>query len=83
MRIDTHRAGLRGTVKLLAVLASIPFAAQGTKAAFPGANGKIAFNCSGVICVVAPLRHMPQTSGGIDYIGDAQAPRLHRRRLGW
>jgi uncharacterized repeat protein (TIGR01451 family) len=54
MRIDTHRAGLRGTVKLLAVLASIPFAAQGTKAAFPGANGKIAFNCSGVICVVAP-----------------------------
>lgn len=54
MRIDRHRAWLRGTVKLLAVLASIPFAAQHAEAAFPGANGKIAFNCSGVICVVAP-----------------------------
>jgi uncharacterized repeat protein (TIGR01451 family) len=38
----------------MAVLASISFAARGAKAAFPGANGKIAFNCSGAICVVDP-----------------------------
>ena len=54
MGIDWRRAWLRGIIVLLTLCAPIPFAARGANAAFPGANGKIAFNCTGVICVVDP-----------------------------